>query len=484
MKKKWKKLFAVTAAAAMSCTMLTGFANTAAITKVEVKSDGAEPVEYTGEAINGIKVNPSQQVTVTVRLAGDGDEAAALADAEATFLSYLNAAENDENGQQYTNDTIQYIDQKATGNDGTVSFTFRPRTNLGANKDGIGEFTAKAGGVDVATPAAINYSVEEAKIPLTLTAGTEGADATIELGSENDTAAYKLSVPVGKELPAADKITVKLNNITLANTAEITYYTYDVATGVITINASALTSAGIDAAGPYNVVVSAENYVDSAAATLNVTDKPSEVPENKVDDVQKALNDISVNTNPTVDSNGATVELEKKVTVSGDDYSIAYDISYDNTVVEVNGTTITYTPNENSKFAERVTVNATVGGAANKIAKTYDIYFVKPGKTISFGNVTAIADEAGEDAFAIGKVLPAASDANILEARAKALNIALDRAGLDTIAKAEDTLDYDQDHNIALAEYRIYKLMIEHDPMYTPELIQQERAKWLEAHKQ
>lgn len=460
MARKWKRLLAAAAAVTVSCTAMTGFANTIDITKVVIKDGTTKVEEYGGEKPipEKFEVNPSQMVEVTVKLS-NGENA--VANAEATFLSYLKSLETAENAE-YNNSNIQYVAQEATDTEGTVTFAFRPRETIGTN--GRGEFVAKAGGTDVTAPDSVYYDVVDPIIELTIAATN---DAIITLGTAGDTAAYTLTAPEGKALPT--EITVKLGETALTKDTDYTY-----ANGTITIKDTALTTAAISTAGSYTISVAANGYNVNGTAALEV--KPAQtvvVPDEDKEKVQEALNNIAVNANPEVSETGATVTLEPKA----GEYDITYAISGGSSAISQSGTTITYTPVDGGKFAERVTVKATVGDENSNISRTYDIYFVKPGVTINFGNITAIAAADGvSDAFATADSLAAVNAGDITEARAKALNIVLGRQHKSTVAKAEDTLDYNGDDTIALAEYRIYMLMVEGAEGYSPEAVKAARA--------
>ena len=128
------------------------------------------------------------------------------------------------------------------------------------------------------------------------------------------------------------------------------------------------------------------------------------------------------------------------------------------------------------------TVTAYVGDKSQNIATTKDVYLVPSTTTVSYGNINLLANASGEDAFASDTDYKTAIDANsaaILAGRAKALNIALGRGDKEKdVPQFTETLDYDKDGKMVLAEYRIFKLLMEGDPIYTPSELKNARASW------
>ena len=122
---------ALAAALALSCSMMMGYAagNTAEIVSVTavrtLPGGGTENIEIdkgaTPSAGTLTQVSEADLITVTIELTAGADPVKA---AEATFFSFLN-----ESGT-LDNTTIQFVDQKTTGDDGTVAVTFRPRAGL------------------------------------------------------------------------------------------------------------------------------------------------------------------------------------------------------------------------------------------------------------------------------------------------------------------------------------------------------------------
>lgn len=446
-------------AAAMSCSMITGWANTAEIVSVTV-TDSANNVEDV-TAVTNFEVNPSDLVSVKVKI--KDTTPAAIADAEATFLTALTDAFGE--GKTLSDENIQYVDQQTTavveGDSDTEAyavFTFRPRmqtVNEVTSLKLIGPHVAKVGGTAVTTVKDFAYTVKEADVVMTLTA----TPATVKVGKE---ITFTVTVPEGKVVPKTATVTI---------TGVETAPTY--ADGTFTWST--------ETAGSYDVKVEADGYV---AATTRVTVEADDVvvePEHK-DDVQDAVDKVVKDSNPTVEDGKAEVTLPETVQGGDVNYNVKYDVVSSapegKSGVTKEGNKITYAPTADSADVERVEVVATVGTGDAAPGSVSYIYFVKD--DIGFGNVFAITDADGKDIFdgANAKVGTAVNSADIATARTKALSIVLGKAGTDSIAKANETLDYNRDGKYLLSEYYIIKRMLEAgdgEAIFTPAKVKAQR---------
>lgn len=470
MKKTFKRFLACFAALAILCSMVTVFAdpvNTVDIEKVEVLTEGSETtVSYENDlSTRDITLTQEQLLKVTISLKNSED--VALNEGDITFLSYTNGTDTSD----LSDDNIQYIDQGsvATAENNKVIVTFRPRVTLDT-----GTFVAKAGGTDAEVDS-FTYTVTEAEknLVLTSTCGpitpSEG-DATFTVAVEDSSAA-----PEGLT-------SVKIDG----NDVDYTY-----AEGILTI-----ANANVGAVGTHSVVVTATGYKASNAATYTVSAPPSApITPDQAGDAQAALDKIEFA--PEVQGDGTSVieipdsvnigpedapvhaDVVSKVTVNTNDGAVAYD--------EATGK-ITYNPEaENAHFVSKVVITTTIKGENGNDVTSKKTVYLTPNEntTAAFGNFAVIADANGDDAFTTDEKLAAADDNEINNARVEALNITLGRQNMDTVFKAEDTLDYDQDGYFVLAEYRIIKLMFEGtDPLYKVNELKDARAKWLAAHQE
>lgn len=461
MKKSGKKLLAGAAALAMSCSMVTGWANGVEIVDVKVLNsagDSGTSFKNAEGVIENVKLNTEQMLQVTVKLTDGAAENPAVAPGDVTFLSNIN-------GENITldNSTIQYVDQQtASTTDGTATITFRPRMSIGTQ--GVGAFIAKAGGTDVATTAEFNYTVVAPSVPLSASISdkiTEGDDAVITL-----------TVPEGKNLPGAGTVTVK------DGTNDATVKSYDNATGTLTV--SNLT------VGTHNLTISSDGYV-SASVQVIVESAEVTIPEGDTGSVSTGIQNKLDSMTP---SNGS-VSLPTG-TVTGSGTSANYNVSYTVTTPDeskivrgADGTIslATVGEGENAKkvFAAKITVTASVG-TTNPITSKKDIYLVADGTTqIAFGNLGLISTETGTDAFKTQANINALENDVKTELKANVLNYALDRrdhaADLGDVVKS--AVDYDLNGDVTLSEYRMLKLMLEGTNGFTADAMENARATWI-----
>lgn len=167
MKKSVKKLLT----GMIICSMLSSSFNVLAANNVEIKGISVlenDKVVETFEPTDGnIQLTPEQMLQVTVSVKGD--------EMESVYASFL----SNSNNKDISNATVQYVAQKAIGEDNTATFKFRPRKSVGQ-----GSFIAKSGATGAEKAATFNYMVKEEDKTMTLTGknniikANEIADAT------------------------------------------------------------------------------------------------------------------------------------------------------------------------------------------------------------------------------------------------------------------------------------------------------------------
>lgn len=167
MKKSVKKLLT----GMIICSMLSSSFNVLAANNVEIKGISVlenDKVVATFEPTDGnIQLTPEQMLQVTVSVKGD--------EMESVYASFL----SNSNNKDISNATVQYVAQKAIGEDNTATFKFRPRKSVGQ-----GSFIAKSGATDAEKAATFHYMVKEEDKTMTLTGknniikANEIADAT------------------------------------------------------------------------------------------------------------------------------------------------------------------------------------------------------------------------------------------------------------------------------------------------------------------
>lgn len=167
MKKGVKKLLT----GMIICSMLSSSFNVLAANNVEIKGISVlenDKVVATFEPTDGnIQLTPEQMLQVTVSVKGD--------EMESVYASFL----SNSNNKDISNETVQYVAQKAIGEDNTATFKFRPRKSVGQ-----GSFIAKSGATGAEKAATFNYMVKEEDKTMTLTGknniikANEIADAT------------------------------------------------------------------------------------------------------------------------------------------------------------------------------------------------------------------------------------------------------------------------------------------------------------------
>lgn len=167
MKKSVKKLLT----GMIICSMLSSSFNVLAANNVEIKGISVlenDKVVATFEPTDGnIQLTPEQMLQVTVSVKGD--------EMESVYASFL----SNSNNKDISNATVQYVAQKAIGEDNTATFKFRPRKSVGQRS-----FIAKSGATGAEKAATFNYMVKEEDKTMTLTGknniikANEIADAT------------------------------------------------------------------------------------------------------------------------------------------------------------------------------------------------------------------------------------------------------------------------------------------------------------------
>lgn len=439
-----KKLIAGAAALAMACSMVGGFAaeNTVSITKVEILNDGAETtvaktVENPTAATEGIALTTAQLMRVTAVLkSGEANTAG-----EISFLSNINGSET------LDNSTIQYVDQQTytAGENEVVTITFRPRTTITNN--GIGTFVAKAGGTDVATAATFNYSVEAPKSNMTFTATTP---TSIKPGQS-----VSFSLKDGETNVEGATVSAAVAGGTPINAVY--------ADGVYTITFAE--------AGTYTVTATKEGYNTPTTITVNVvknTTVPDEDKPGVEGNLSNALNGIA--------QGGVSATLPGQAAGTGTNYDIAYTVSAPVGKATYNEADKTITLND-GVFAAKVTVTANIG---ETISEQKVIYLVRdPNADIAFGNLGLVSTDSGSDAFADDAAFAnVRGTTDVTLTQAEALNYALGRKDI-TESPIKTAIDYDKDGYVVLAEYRMFKLMLEGNEIYKPSELLKVRAEWV-----
>ncbi len=442
MKKRGKKLLAGAAALAMSCSMVTGWANGVEIVDVKVLNSADDSGTSFKNAetgvIGNVKLNTEQMLQVTVKLTNGEAENPAVAAGDVTFLSNID-------GESVTlnNSTIQYVDQQTVSTtDGTATITFRPRMSIGTQ--GVGSFIAKAGGTDVATTAEFNYTVETPKEDMTV----YPESVTIKSG---ESAVF--TVPEGMT-----NVVVKEGSTALDSSA-------------VSYSGTTLTITGLTEVKSHELVISAAGYNDKAV-TVVVNSAVVEIPVGDVGNVETALG----NGLDEVVQGGTSAELPAK---AGD-----YDVAYSIPDGDPNKEKVTLTDNtialKSGVFAAKVTVSASVG-KNGQVKDTKDIYLVAdPNVNISFGNLDLISDSNGADAFASSTALSnaALTETQMTGIKAEALNYALDRRTPD--AAINSAVDYDLNGDVTLSEYRMLKLMFEGAEGFGADNMVNSRQTWID----
>ena len=440
MKNCGKKILSVALAAAMSCSMISAFANTVSIESIKVLNNASDAGTVADKS--SVSLTPEQLLQVTVKLSPDSG--ATLSAGDITFLSYKPAVDGAE--QVLDNTTIQYVDQQTytAGENEVVTITFRPRTTIG--QSGVGTFVAKAGGTDVATAATFNYSVAEAKKDMTFAATTSTSIAP------NGTVSFTL-----KEGEA------NVEGAEVKAVSGETTYPAAYADGMYTITFAAV--------GTYSVTATKEGYNTPTAITVNVVENTTVPDEDKPvveENLSNALNGIA--------QGGLSAALPGQAAGTGANYDIAYTVSAPEGKATYNEADKTITLND-GVFAAKVTVTANIGGTINEQKV---IYLVRDASTnISFGNLALISTTAGEDAFASTEKLNAASVDDVAKnaIKVEALNYALDRAV--PISAIKSAIDYDMNNDVTLSEYRMLKLLFEGNENFTADKLTAQRSSWL-----
>lgn len=452
-----KKLIAGAAALAMAmaCSPIGGFAaeNSVSITKVEILNDGTEAtvaktVENPTAETTGITLTTAQLMRVTAVLkSGEANTAG-----EISFLSNIS------DSQTLDNSTIQYVDQQTytAGENDVVTITFRPRTTIGSGeqKNGTGTFIAKAGGTDVATAATFNYTVEAPKSTMTADQNskeiTVGENVTFTLTPDSSLAIANLKVKEGT------------NDITVS-----------FAENVITIPADALTT------GTHTFVISADGYND-ISVTVVVKAKPQEtINPSDTNDVNNGIEN-ALTPEPTQSDDGSFTFTDKITGTSETVYTIDYSVSNEDAQkVDIAGSKITL---KDGVFAAKVQLTAKVAD----VTETKQVYLIPKDVTVSYGNLELISTGDGKDAFAPANVanqeafmeVVNTNTSSILAARTEALNLTLKPETYANNPIALDAIDFDYDGTVVLAEYRIFKLMLENDSIHNFAAVNSARAKY------
>ncbi len=436
MKNCGKKILSVALAAAMSCSMISAFANTVSIESIKVLNNASDAGTVADKS--SVSLTPEQLLQVTVKLSPDSG--ATLSAGDITFLSYKPAVDGAE--QVLDNTTIQYVDQQTATiaedkTNGTATITFRPRTGLGK-----GTFTAKAGGTDVTTAESFNYTVAEADADMAMTlSGT-----TVEAGGS-----ITVTLASGEtKIAGATVKATKSDDSTVVNAVES-----EAKDGTYTLT--------LATAGTYSVSVDkVEGYKQVAAQTVTVTAKtPTGPSDEDKNNAQTGLDDAIGG----ISAKGAgKLTLPEKVTTAGNSegYTINYTIEDADSNAEISGGKLTL---KEGKFGAKVQLKADLG---NGVSNTKTVYLFATGtdeESISFGNIDMIAADDGSDAFANDTSFEAIdNNYDYTAAAAEILNLALGRGNIENVPKG--AVDINLDGNVTLAEYRMFKLLIDSSETY------------------
>ncbi len=426
MKNCGKKILSVALAAAMSCSVISAFANTVSIESIKVLNNASDA--GTAADKSSVSLTPEQLLQVTVKLSPDSG--ATLSAGDITFLSYKG------DGTTLDNTTIQYVDQQTTtidNNAGTATITFRPRTGLGT-----GTFTAKAGGTDVTTAESFNYTVAEASKTMTMTADTQ----TITAGG-------------------SVVITLKDSDNAPVEGAAVTATAENVAAVSGTTDSKGQCTLTFTTAGTYTISAVKDNYTLGSTITVQVNSASTSVPTEDVDSAKAGLEEAIKNIPTNSKSSSITLPSDKVTTDNNQNgYEIKYEIS-SNEAVQLTGNELKLADNY---FGAKVQLTAKLG---DNVADTKTVYLFATGtdeESISFGNIDMIAAADGSDAFADDDKFKAISDYDYTAAAAEILNLALGRGNIANVPKG--AVDINLDGNVTLAEYRMFKLLIDSSETY------------------
>lgn len=434
MKNCGKKILSVALAAAMSCSMISAFANTVSIESIKVLNNASDTTAAALTKDAAVSLTPEQLLQVTVKLSPDSG--ATLSAGDITFLSYKG------DGTTLDNTTIQYVDQQTTtidNNAGTATITFRPRTGLG-----MGTFTAKAGGTDVTTAESFNYTVAEASKTMTMT----GTNVSFEVGG---TATFELKDKDSAAFADGTAMTVKNGTTTLTTTTSDTDVYYAYASGVLSVYNLPV--------GNHNISVSIDGYNDASAAVVVTAKTPTGPSDEDKNNAQNGLDNAIGN----ISKGTSEIDLPSTVTTTEkpDGYTISYTIEDTNSNAAISGGKLTL---KEGKFGAKVQLKADLG---NGVSNTKTVYLFATGTnedSISFGNIDMIAAADGSDAFDDDTSFEAIGSHDYTAAAAEILNLALGRGNIANVPKG--AVDINLDGTVTLAEYRMFKLLIDSSEAY------------------
>lgn len=435
MKKSSKKILSIALAAAMSSGMMSAFANTVSIDKVEVLNDASNvATTYSADSLSNITLSPEQMMRVTVKLSGDEDATEALGSGDVTFLSYNSQVDASENPVALDNASIQYVDQVSTSaveaqKYRTATVTFRPRINAGA-------FVAKAGGTDANQAASFNYTVAVPKSNMTFT----GTNVSFE---EGGTATFSLKNKDGENFDANTNIVVK-DGETAVDSSKVSY-----ANGVLSVTGLSV--------GTHSITVEIEGYNVPSAVSVTVTQKkPTGPAAGDKDNAQNGLDNAVGN----ISSVGkGEVALTESVSTSAGEYTITYTIENEGAGAEIKDGKLVL---KSGTFGAKVQLKADLG---NGVEETKTVYLVQgEGKDVSFGNLDMIADDEGNDAFDDDTAFSSVGEHDYTAAAAELLNLALGRGSINNVPQG--AVDINLDGKVTLAEYRMFKLLLDKNESY------------------
>ena len=331
MKKSVKKLLT----GMIICSMLSSSFNVLAANNVEIKEISVlenDKVVATFEPTDGnIQLTPEQMLQVTVSVKGD--------EMESVYASFL----SNSNNKDISNATVQYVAQKAIGEDNTATFKFRPRKSVGQ-----GSFIAKSGATGAEKAATFNYMVKEEDKTMTLIGknniikANEIADATFVVTptsfTEEDYIGFSVYIDDSSTALATDKykiekveneliLTVKHENFANKVSGDkikvtVKHNGYMDASGEITIldavyNVTLNTNGGVLANESDNIT----NYTHGTVVTLPTPTKVGYKFEGWYENKDFAGNKVTM---ITADSEGDKVYYAKWI---AETYAISYELN-------------------------------------------------------------------------------------------------------------------------------------------------------------
>ncbi len=464
MKKTTKTLMSCLLALAMLVGMSANClaANSISIEKVEIL-DGTGRVKETYTSFtDAIGVQQGAEVIkVTGKLVtvpAEGEAATAVSGGAATYLAYASAVDAEGSELVLGNDTIEYIDQMNTGSDGIVSFTYRNRDSVMVpTAEAPVAITAKMGGTDVSTVAQFSYNVE-ADLPILRAVISDGVSNFVK-GKAADAVQVTLSNTVEGGAIPADITGLYIGDKALDANGLTAY-----ASGSIKINQDFLNTLEV---GTHSIKVTADGFNEAFIANCIVVSIP-EFNDEQNAAVEEALGSLTIPDSAT-DGSVTIPTVNSDVAPYGMEISVA---EVDNNKVTIDTATNTISLKSGVPFAK---VTVTVGVIGSTETKQETVYMIPENVHPAFGNI-GLHVKDGKDAFAYDpeadetetntafSTYVTTNAANFTDDIATALSVALDDSKAAALPHFTSALDFDRNGTLALAEYRIYRLLMAGGP--------------------